>query len=139
MKKIIVLILLITLIPTKSIAQFNVSFLTNSSNTFVGVGYGFNEKISTDLRIFSTTAVSSLTIQALLRYDFVRKEDYAVYVAAGLMLNDLNAALLPVGVEFKPIKNNQKFSIFIEFQPFYEFDFSEFFVAGYGGLRYRFK
>lgn len=119
MKKIIFLILLTTLIPIKSIAQFNVFFLTNSSNTFVGVGYGFNEKISTDLRIFSTTAAEGITIQALLRYDFVRKEDYSVYVAAGLMLNELNAALLPVGVEFKPIKNNQKFSIFVEFQSFY--------------------
>lgn len=139
MKKIFLFLSLVWFTSSTINAQFNVSFMTNADNSLVGVGYAFNEKLATDFRLYSTSAMSDATIQALLRYNFVRKEDYSVYVSGGLILNQINAATLPVGVEFKPFKNQQKFSIFVELQPFYEFDFSELFIAGFGGVRFSFN
>jgi hypothetical protein len=139
MKKIFFVTLFVVLLSVKSNAQFNLSFLTNSENSLLGVGYSFNEKLSTDLRVYSTTSFSDATIQALLKYNFVRKEDYSVYVSAGMILNRINAVVVPIGVEFKPFKDYQKVSFFIEAQPYYELDLSEAFISGFGGLRYSFN
>ncbi|MGZ9734328.1 hypothetical protein [Flavobacterium sp. GNP002] len=120
-------------------AQVSVSYFGNSTNTKIGVGYDFNEKLWTELRIYSGTSLANTTAEAVLNYNFLRKEKFRTYVGGGIVVNNLNGIVVPVGVQFTPFENLNNFSFHIELQLMYEVDYEDMFVNGFGGIRYKFN
>lgn len=120
-------------------AQVSASYFGNTSNTKVGLAYDFNEKWWTELRLYSGTTFRNLTAEAVVNYNFLRKEKYRTYVGAGVVVNYLNGIVLPLGVQFSPFENLSNFSFHIELQPMYEVDYESVFLEGFWGLRYKFN
>lgn len=119
-------------------AQWSASYYGNSSNSKVGIGYDFNEKLWAELRIYSNLALYEITVEPLLNYNFVRRDQYKTYVGLGLVLNEINGVFLPVGVQVSPFENLRNFSFHIELQIIEVFDYNDTYLNGYWGLRYRF-
>ncbi|CAM4356302.1 hypothetical protein [Gillisia limnaea] len=137
LKAIFILSLLFSFNQAK--AQLSVSYFGNSANSKVGVGYDFNEKLWTELRIYSGTSLENVTAEAVLNYNFLRREKYRTYVGGGVVVNNLNGVVVPIGVQFTPFESLNNFSFHIELQAMYEVDYEDLFINGFGGIRYKFN
>lgn len=133
------LIIVLLIFATKASSQITTSFYTNSSNSKFAIGYNFNDKLWTDLRIYSGTDIDNFTPEAVLNYNFLNKDSYETYLGAGVILNNINGVVVPVGIGIKPFENLKNLSINLEFNPLYEFDHSNLFIRGFIGIRYKLK
>ena len=127
----------ILILSTKTYSQISASFYTNSSNSKFAVGYNFNEKLWTDLRIYSGTNIDNITPELVLNYNFINKNNYDLYAGAGMIFNNINGFVLPVGVAVKPFDNFKNLSFNIEFTPLYEMDDRDLYIRGFLGIRYK--
>jgi hypothetical protein len=103
----------------------------------LAIGYEFNEKLWTDLRIYSGTNLANLTPELVLNYNFIRKENYYTYVGGGVLFNNINGLVVPIGIGIQPFENLKNLSLNVEFNPLYETDFNELFIRGFVGIRYK--
>lgn len=133
----VLLFLCLSLIGLKGHAQLSTSFYTNESNSKIAFGYEFNEKLWGDLRIYSNFSIADITPEIVLNYNYLLKDNYETYVGAGLVLNNLNGIVIPVGIAIKPFEQLKNVSLNIEFNPVYEFDFNDLFIQGFIGIRYK--
>ncbi len=122
-----------------SYSQISVSYYGNSNLSKVGVGYDFNDKLWTELRIYSGTTIEEITPEVVLNYNFLNKEDYKIYAGGGVVLNYFNGIVSQVGTQIMPFEKLKNFSFHIELQPQYNFDFEDIYIFGYGGIRYKFN
>lgn len=129
--------LILGLVAITSYSQITTSFYVSESNSKFGIGYEFNEKLWTDLRVYSGTNISNFTPEIVLNYNFLRKENYYTYVGGGIIVNDINGIVVPLGIGIKPFENMKNLSINIEFNPLYEIDLDDLFIRGFIGLRYK--
>ena len=132
------LVLLLLFAFNEAKAQWSVSYFGNSSNSKVGVGYDFSEKLWAELRIYSDLPLYDITVEGSLNYNFVRRDQYRTYVGLGMVLNEINGIFLPLGVQVSPFENLRNFSFHIELQIIEVFDYNDTYLNGYWGLRYRF-
>jgi len=93
-----------TLTPTETYSQVTASFYTNSSNSKFAIGYNINERFWTDLRIYSGTSIDNITPEIVINHNFVTKTSYEVYLGAGVILNNINGIIIPVGIGIKPFE-----------------------------------
>ena len=131
--------LILSVVCLKGYSQVTTSFYSNESNSKVAIGYQFNDKLWTDLRIYSGTSIDNLTPEIVLNYNYLRTENYETYVGAGLILNNINGIVIPIGIAIKPFENLKNLSLNIEFNPVYEFDLNDLFIRGFIGIRYKLK
>jgi hypothetical protein len=129
--------LILGLVSTTSYSQITTSFYVSESNSKFGIGYEFNEKLWTDLRVYSGTNISNFTPEIVLNYNFLRKENYYTYVGGGIIVNNINGIVVPIGIGIKPFENMKNLSINIEFNPLYEIDLDDLYIRGFIGLRYK--
>jgi hypothetical protein len=115
------------------------SFYTNESNSKIAIGYQFNEKLWSDLRIYSGTSIDNFTPEIVLNYNYLRKENYETYFGTGIILNNINGIVIPIGIAIKPFENLKNLSLNIEFNPLYEIDLNDLFIRGFIGIRYKLK
>lgn len=120
-------------------SQISVSFYGNAHNSKVGVAYDFNEKLWAEVRLYSGTSLGNITAEAVLNYNFLRRETYETYFGGGIVVNNLNGLILPVGARFTPFESLENFSFHIELQPMYEVDYEDVILYGFGGIRYKFN
>ncbi|MDT0690469.1 hypothetical protein RM549_11785 [Salegentibacter sp. F188] len=135
----IIFMLLLVFSFSKANAQVSVSYFGNANISKVGVAYDFNEKLWTELRILSGTDLQNFTAEAVLNYNFLRREKYNAYVGGGVVVNVFNGFVVPLGVSFSPFESLKNFSLHVELQPMYEVDFADVYIYGYGGIRYKFN
>ena len=131
--------LCLSIIYFKGYSQISTSFYMNESNSKVAIGYEFNDKLWTDLRIYSGTNIGNLTPEIVLNYNFVRKENYDTYIGGGVILNNINGLVIPIGIAVKPFENFKNLSFNIEFNPLYEIDLNDLYIRGFIGIRYKLK
>jgi len=138
-QSILKLIIILSLVITYSsgYSQVSTSFYVNESNSKIAIGYQFNDKLWSDLRIYSGTTIDNFTPEIVLNYNFLRKENYETYFGAGAILNNINGIVIPIGI--KPFENLKNLSINIEFNPLYEIDLDDVFIRGFIGIRYKLK
>lgn len=120
-------------------SQVSVSYYGNANNTKIGLAYDFNESLWTELRLYSGTSIENITAEAVLNYNFLQGEKYMGYFGGGIVVNNLNGVVLPIGTRFTPFENLDNFSLHIELQPMYEMDYADIFINGFGGIRYKFN
>lgn len=123
----------------KGYSQVSTSFYANESNSKVAIGYQFNKKLWSDLRIYSGTNIDNFTPEIVLNYNYIRKENYETYLGVGLILNNINGIVIPIGIGIKPFENLKNLSLNIEFNPVYELDLNDLFIRGFIGIRYKLK
>lgn len=134
MKKLrIVLILGILCLFSKSYGQLGVSY-HQSNLPFVGINYEIGGGFVPELRLGTDSFISSLSLEAVVNYKFVTKENYDFYAGVGGRIQDYPGLVIPVGLNFYPFAE-KKFGFHIELAPIV--GDSEI-MRGSWGIRYRF-
>lgn len=135
----LIFIVLCGLTVSSVYSQLTTSFYTNDSNSKIALGYEFSDALWADFRIYSGTSSGNITPEIVLNYNFVNKENYYTYFGGGIILNNINGILVPVGIGIKPFENLRNLSLNIELNPLYEIDFNDVFFSGFIGIRYTLK
>ena len=128
---------IIIFLGIKGFTQVSVSFY-NSSLSKIGVAYNFNDKLWTELKVYSNTVFEDITPELVVCYNVINKEKYNFYAGIGGVVNYFNGIVLPVGVQFSPFEKFANFSLHIECEPTFDFE-SEFLLQSSWGLRYMFN
>jgi hypothetical protein len=135
----IILSLIFGITFINSYSQISTSFYQNESNSKIAIGYEFNDKLWTDFRIYSGTNIENITPEIVLNYNFVKKEMYETYIGGGVVLNNINGIIIPIGIGIKPFENLKNLSLNVELNPLYEIDLDDVFIRGFIGIRYVIK
>ncbi|WP_397446459.1 hypothetical protein [Polaribacter sp. R77954] len=138
-KRNLILILIFTFFYFANYAQTSVSFYQNDTNSKIGIGYEFHERLWADLRVYSGTNIENFTPELVLNYNLVKKERYETYIGAGLSLNNISGIIIPVGVAIKPLDKIKNLTLNIELNPTYEMDLDDLLIRGFIGVRYVLK
>lgn len=124
---------------TEAKSQISVSYFGNANISKVGMAYDFKEKLWAEVRLYSGTSLENTTAEAVLNYNFLRREMYQTYFGGGIVVNNLNGLVIPIGASFTPFESINNFSFHIELQPMYEVDYENVLLNGFGGIRYKFN
>ena len=127
-------LLLLAFIPSIVFAQFGVSF-HQSNLPFVGINYEIKNKLRAELRLGTDNYFENTSIEGVLTYDLVKKDDYEFYAGLGVRANGFTGLVIPVGLNIYPFTAKQ-FGFHIEVAPIVD-DAS--ILRGSWGIRYRFK
>ncbi|MBN2639733.1 MAG: hypothetical protein JXR65_11685 [Bacteroidales bacterium] len=135
--RITVLLGLFIIIGLKGFSQVSVSYYSSPTSK-IGVGYNFNDKVWGELRIYSNTYIEDITPEAVLCYNFINKERHNVYVGIGGVVNYFNGIIVPVGVQFTPIKTFKRFSLHLELETIIDIQRdANFILQSSWGIRYK--
>ena len=137
LQKTLFTMLIFTLINLKGFSQISISYYSSSLSKF-GVAYNFNDKLWTELRVYSNTAFENVTPELVINYNFISKERFNVYAGIGGVVNFFDGLVVPVGVQFTPFDKLERFSLHIECQPTIVIEGTSVLQSSWG-LRYRFK
>ncbi len=131
MKKYI--IVLFTVVPSIIFGQLGVSF-HQSNLPFIGINYQIKNKIRPELRIGIDNYIEIISVEAVVTYDLIKKDDYEFYAGLGIRGNDFEGLVIPVGLNIYPLTIKQ-FGFHIEIAPIFG---EGTLVRGSWGIRYRF-
>lgn len=135
MKRRIFVTIVAFFITSASFAQFGVSF-HQSNIPFAGLNYEIKDRFLTELRIGTDHYFESVTLEAVLTYQFINKKEVEFYTGFGGRTNGFQGLVLPVGLNFFPL-DTDKFGFHIELAPI--FGESSNILRGSWGIRYRFR
>ncbi|MBN2215021.1 MAG: hypothetical protein JW723_12335 [Bacteroidales bacterium] len=134
--RILVLIGLFSILSVKGFSQLSISYYSSSLSK-IGLGYNFNDRFWSELRLYSNTTVDDITPELVICYNIVKKERHNIYFGLGGNVNYFTGFVLPVGVQFTPFEKFDRFSLHIELQPTLDIE-SDLIIQSSWGLRYTF-
>lgn len=134
--KILFLCGLITLISLKGFSQLSISYYSASLSK-IGIGYNLDDKVWGEFRLYGNRSIDDIGPELVFCYNIVKKENHNIYLGLGAAVNYFNGLVIPVGVQFTPIAQFDKFSLHIEIEPVIDFD-NDLFILTSWGLRYSF-
>jgi len=134
--KILFLFVFLCLISFKGFSQLSISYYSSALSK-IGLGYNFNDRFWSELRLYSNTSISDITPEVVICYNIVKKERHNIYLGLGGNVNYFTGFVLPVGVQFTPIEKFDRFSLHIELQPTLDIE-SDLIIQSSWGLRYKF-
>ena len=134
--KILFLFIFFSLISFKGFSQLSISYYSSTLSK-IGLGYNFNDRFWSELRLYSNTSISDITPEVVICYNIVKKERHNIYLGLGGNVNYFTGFVLPVGVQFTPIEKFDRFSLHIELQPTLDLN-SDLIIQSSWGLRYKF-
>ena len=129
--------ILFTISQLDGFSQLSISYYSSTISK-IGLGYNFQGRVWTELRIYSYTSVDYFTPELALCYNFVKKENYNAYFGLGANTNYFKGIILPLGVQFTPFEKANHFSLHIEFSPDLDFKRDDIIIQSSWGIRYRF-
>ena len=131
-------IVIVLLLAQNSLyAQFSVAYYS-SSLPKAGIGYDFNEKIGTELRLYTNVFFDDFTPELIVKYNLINNDEFDFYSGAGIVINSINGVFIPVGIQIRPIESFRAFSLHAEIAPLINFDGNLLFLGSWG-FRYKFK
>jgi hypothetical protein len=125
-------------IASNSFAQISISYYSSSLSK-IGTGYNFSDRFWTELRLYSTTMLEDITPELVFCYNFVKRDRHNVYAGVGANVNFFTGPVLPVGVQFTPLEQFNRFSLHIELQPSLDVISGDMVIQASWGLRYKFS
>ncbi len=134
--KILFLFIFLSFNSYKGFSQLSISYYSSTLSK-IGLGYNFNERFWSELRLYSNTSISDITPEVVICYNIVKKERHNIYLGIGGNVNYFTGFVLPVGVQFTPIEKFDRFSLHIELQPTLDIE-SDLIIQSSWGLRYKF-
>ncbi|GHA53962.1 hypothetical protein [Pontibacter akesuensis] len=97
---------LLALAAVPAFAQVNVSY-HQSSIPFVAVGYEF-DRLAPEIRLSTDVYTDdSFSVEAVLPYKFLRREDYFLDAGLGARIGDFDGVVVPVGLSVYPFEKKQ--------------------------------
>lgn len=87
-----------------------------SNLPFIAVSYDIDQRFTPELRLGADTFIENLSIEAVLNYTFIEKEDYDFYGGLGYRINNYQGLVIPIGLNFYPF-SEKKFGFHIEAAP----------------------
>lgn len=130
--KLLFIIALLCFFP-KAHSQWGISY-HQSSLPFIGINYEIGNRFAPELRLGTDVYLSNLSLEAIVTYKFIAKEDYDFYGGLGARVQDYAGIVVPIGFNFYPF-NEKKFGFHIEMAPIIGEDPI---LRGSWGIRYRF-
>jgi len=134
--KILFLFIFLSFNSYKGFSQLSISYYSSTLSK-IGLGYNFNDRFWSELRLYSNTSISDITPEVVICYNIVKKERHNIYLGLGGNVNYFTGFVLPVGVQFTPIEKFDRFSLHIELQPTLDIE-SDLIIQSSWGLRYKF-
>ena len=128
-----VLITLLIALPSISFAQLGISF-HQSNLPFIGINYEIN-RIRPELRVGTDTFFEDISLEGVITYDILKKEEYEFYTGLGVRTNGFTGLVVPIGLNIYPFTTKQ-FGFHIELSPIVGEDNI---LRGSWGIRYRFS
>ncbi len=128
------IITLLIALPTISFGQLGISF-HQSNLPFIGLNYEIKNKIRAELRVGTDIYFDAISVEGVMTYDILKKEDYEFYAGLGVRTNDFTGLVIPIGLNIYPLTTKQ-FGFQIELSPIVGDDNI---LRGSWGIRYRFK
>lgn len=125
---------LFILLPSLAFSQAGVSF-HQSNLPFVGLNYEINQKIRPEVRVGVDEFFKQMSLEGVVTYDFVEKDEFEFYAGVGGRVNRFDAIVLPLGLNIYPL-NSKQFGFHIEVAPILG---EANLVRGSWGIRYRFN
>ncbi|KAA0988727.1 hypothetical protein [Dyadobacter aurulentus] len=116
-------------------AQFGVS-AHQSNLPFIGFSYELKDRFLPELRAGIDTQLDNMSLEAVVSYQFLNKEDFEVYAGLGGRINTLPGLVVPLGAHFFPFPA-KTFGFHIELAPIISEGSP--IIRGSWGIRYRFK
>ena len=92
-------------------------------------------KIRPELRVGTDNYFEAISLEAVITYDLLKKEDYEFYAGLEVRTNDYTGLVIPIGVNLYPLTTKQ-FGFHIELSPIFG---DENIFRGSWGIRFRFK
>ncbi len=132
MRRLIILIL--TVAPSIAFGQFGVNF-HQTNLPFVGLNYEIKDKIRPELRISTDNYFEDISVEGILTYDILNKEDYEFYGGLGIRANGFTGLVIPFGINLYPLTTKQ-FGFHIELAPIIG---ESSILRGSWGIRYKFR
>ncbi|HZH94304.1 MAG TPA: hypothetical protein VEY06_00405 [Flavisolibacter sp.] len=120
-------------LPLFAFAQFGVNF-HQSNLPFVGVNYEIKNRLRTELRIGTDNYFDATTLEGVITYDMVNKDDYEIYAGIGGRVINFEGLVIPIGVNVYPLSTKQ-FGFHIELAPLIG---ESSVLRGTWGIRYQF-
>ena len=114
--KLVFLIVLSSLFSKYGVSQTSVSFY-NSTHPKFGLAYSFSSRFWSELRLYNFYSSSDFTPEMVFCYNVVQKERHNFYIGLGGTMNVYNGLAVPLGTQFYPVKDFNRFSLHIEFLP----------------------
>ncbi len=116
-------------------AQFTTSYYNSINFSKFAVGYEINNRLWTEIRVFGGLELDDFTAEPVFMVNYLTKDEYDLYIGAGLSINLLTGPALPTGIIIKPFET-KNFKIHIEAEPFYDLDNEQLILFGSAGIRY---
>lgn len=113
-------------------AQIGVAY-HQSSLPFIGVGYTISDRWTPELRLGTDQYLDIMSVEGVLTYQYLRKEDYQLYAGLGFYYFEDESLSIPLGIQIFPFEN-KAFGFHIEASPLFGIDV----FRGSWGIRYRF-
>jgi hypothetical protein len=132
MKSLIIVVLTFT--PCILFGQFTVDY-HQSNFPFIGLGYELKDKLRPALRIGTNDFLEDISIEGVITYDVLNKEEYEFYSGIGIRTNNITGLVIPIGLNFYPFLT-KNFGFQIEVTPIIG---DEEILRGSWGIRYRFS
>ncbi len=145
--RIFVLVMLTSFLSSNAFSQIGVSYYSSYSK--LGVSYDFSNKVWGEFRLNSNGELSNLSPELVICKNFIRSENYSIYVGVGGVFNrvigyNLNgygyatsAIVTPIGIQFSPLEKLDKLSLHLELLPTIG-EYWQTFAFTSWGLRYKF-
>ncbi len=115
-------------------AQISVGF-HQSNLPFFSIGYEGKSRFVPELRIGLDNFFSSTTLEGVVLYQFVRKDDLTAYGGLGARVVAFEGAVVPFGLNVYPFAA-KNFGFHLELAPIIGGDAL---LRGSGGIRYQFR
>jgi hypothetical protein len=131
MKSLFTIALIIT--PLITFGQFGVSY-HQSNLPFAGISYEIKDKLRPEIRFGTDNYFEDISIEGVLTYDILNKEEYEFYGGVGVRSNGFTGLVIPIGLNFYPF-TGKNFGFQIELTPIIG---DEEILRGSWGIRYRF-
>lgn len=96
-------------------AQFGIGY-HQSSLPFVGLSYTFANRLMPELRIGTDRYLDDVSLEGVLTYQYLQKEDYSLYAGLGFFYEDSENVSIPLGMLLFPFEN-KKFGFHMEATP----------------------
>ena len=133
MFKKLLFVLCFSFFASTSYSQLGVGY-HHSNLPFIGINYEIGERFSPELRIGTDQYISNLSVEAVVNYKFIIREDYDFYGGIGYRVNAFEGIVAPIGLNFYPFEE-KKFGFHIEAAPII---LESTILRGSFGIRYRF-
>ena len=124
----------IACVPSFVFAQFGANF-HQSNLPFVGLNYEIKDRLRPELRIGLDNYFKDISMEGVLTYDILDKDDYEFYAGLGVRSNEFIGLVIPVGVNIYPL-TTKNFGFHMELAPILG---ESYVLRGSWGIRYRFR